>query len=118
MVKCPNCGAPMQDGICTYCHFVENKERTSNKINDAYQYSSNNTYSFDRIGISSKSKTVAFILCFFLGFTGAHKFYVGKILMGILYFFTFGFFGIGWIIDVILILMGSFKDNNNLLLKK
>lgn len=34
-----------------------------------------------------------------LGLLGAHHFYLGRILNGILYFFTFGCFGLGWIID-------------------
>ncbi|MDE6260587.1 MAG: TM2 domain-containing protein [Oscillospiraceae bacterium] len=44
------------------------------------------------------------LLCVFLGFLGAHKFYERKIGMGILYIFTFGIFGIGWLIDIITIL--------------
>ena len=51
-----------------------------------------------------KNKWVAFLLCLFLGVVGAHKFYEGKIGMGILYIFTFGLFGIGWIIDLIALL--------------
>src|SRR3978361_975582 len=46
-----------------------------------------------------KSKSTAYILWFFLGALGAHKFYLEKTGMGVLYFFTFGLFGIGWIID-------------------
>lgn len=34
-----------------------------------------------------------------LGILGAHHFYLGRIVNGILYFFTFGCFGLGWIID-------------------
>jgi len=60
---------------------------------------------------SSKSKSVALILCIFLGYFGVHHFYVGKVGMGILYFFTAGLCGIGWIIDIIRILAGSFKDS-------
>ena len=51
-----------------------------------------------------KDKWVAFLLCFFLGTIGIHKFYEGKIGMGILYLFTFGLFGIGWFVDWIIIL--------------
>ena len=55
-----------------------------------------------------KNKWVAFFLCLFFGIFGAHKFYEGKIGMGILYLFTFGLFGIGWFIDCIVLL---FKPN-------
>ncbi len=52
-----------------------------------------------------KNKWIAFLLCLFLGVIGAHKFYEGKILMGIIYLCTGGLFGIGMIIDLILILL-------------
>ena len=52
-----------------------------------------------------KNKWIAFFLCLFLGYFGAHKFYEGRIGMGILYLLTIGLFGIGWIVDIILILM-------------
>lgn len=53
-----------------------------------------------------KNKWVAFVLCFFLGVFGAHKFYEGKVGMGILYIFTGGLCGIGVIVDLIKILIG------------
>jgi TM2 domain-containing membrane protein YozV len=42
-------------------------------------------------------------LCWLFGFTGAHRFYYGKQISGTIWFFTLGLFGIGWLIDVILI---------------
>lgn len=51
-----------------------------------------------------KNKWISFLLCFFLGIFGAHKFYEGKIGMGILYIFTVGLFGIGALVDLIVIL--------------
>jgi restriction system protein len=51
-----------------------------------------------------KDKWVAFILAFFLGYWGIHRFYEGKIGTGILYIFTFGLFGIGCLVDWIIIL--------------
>ena len=48
----------------------------------------------------TKKNLVYFFLCLFLGFTGAHKFYKGKILIGIVYLFTGGLFLIGWAVDL------------------
>lgn len=56
----------------------------------------------------AKSKWVSFFLCLFFGVFGAHKFYEGRILMGILYIFTGGLVGIGVIIDLVILL---FKPN-------
>ena len=44
---------------------------------------------------------IELLLCFFLGFFGAHKFYRKKIGMGLLYLFTYGLFGIGYLVDLI-----------------
>ncbi len=48
-----------------------------------------------------KNKWVAFFLCLFLGFLGAHRFYEGKIATGILYLCTLGLGGIGVIVDLV-----------------
>lgn len=48
------------------------------------------------------SKTIGYVLWIF-GFMGAHRFYYGKTLTGILYFFTLGLLLIGWIVDLFLI---------------
>jgi len=47
-------------------------------------------------------KSIGYILWIF-GFTGSHRFYYGKPLIGTIYFFTLGILGIGWIIDFFLI---------------
>jgi hypothetical protein len=46
-----------------------------------------------------KSKKTAYLLWFFFGFLGVHKFYLNKTGIGVLYVFTVGFFGVGWLID-------------------
>ena len=49
----------------------------------------------------TKENKVYFCLCLFLGFLGAHKFYKGKTLIGVVYLFTGGLFFIGWAVDLI-----------------
>lgn len=64
-----------------------------------------------------KIKSMALILCVVLGMLGAHCFYAGKAGMGILYLFTGGLFGIGWIVDIIRIAAGSYTDSHGLPIK-
>ncbi|WP_085248454.1 NINE protein [Gilliamella mensalis] len=49
-----------------------------------------------------KSKGVAYLLWFFLGVGGIHRMYCGKWISGFIWLFTFGLFGIGWIVDIFL----------------
>lgn len=66
---------------------------------------------------SPKDKSMTLILCVVLGMLGAHCFYAGKAGMGILYLFTGGLFGIGWIVDIIRIAAGSYTDSHGLPIK-
>lgn len=61
--------------------------------------------------ISNRHFVVCLILAIFFGYWGLHRFYAGKIGTGILWMFSFGGFGIGWFVDVITILSGSFTDS-------
>lgn len=56
----------------------------------------------------AKNKWVSFFLCLFLGVFGIHKFYEGRMLLGIVYLFTMGLFGIGVLFDLVILL---FKSN-------
>jgi len=53
-------------------------------------------------GETTHSKLIGYLLLI-IGFTGAHRFYYGKNITGIIWLLTGGIFGIGWIIDIFLI---------------
>lgn len=121
--KCPMCGAPMKTNVCEYCGYEapepteskqpEEKTQTQTEQPQPQQVFINNQtiiHNKTFVPVSGKSKLVALILCILFGYFGFHRFYVGKIGSGILYLFTFGFCGIGWIIDTILIALGLFRD--------
>ncbi|GHV87495.1 hypothetical protein AGMMS50255_7910 [Spirochaetia bacterium] len=63
--------------------------------------------------VAGKSKMTAYLLWFFLGWCSAHKFYLGKTGVGILYLLTGQLGLIGWVIDAFT--LGSQVDNYNLL---
>ena len=66
---------------------------------------------------SEKNIIVAFVLAFFLGVFGIHRFYVGKVGTGILMLLTLGGFGIWALIDVVFIGVGEFSDKDGKKLK-
>ena len=61
---------------------------------------------------SQKSKGVALVLCVLLGYMGIHRFYVGKIGTGILWLLTLGCFGIGWIVDIVMLCCNKCADKS------
>ena len=63
-------------------------------------------------GVSEKSRLVTVLLCLFLGWFGAHRFYVGKIGTGILMIITFGGLGVWYVADLIMVICGAFKDKD------
>ena len=109
---CKFCGEKIPEDavMCTHCgRQVEQLkgEQPQVVINNA-NTNTNMTKNIGAVSGRPKNKWVAIILCAFLGFLGAHKFYEGKTGMGILYLFTCGLFGVGIIIDFIALL---FKPN-------
>ena len=98
-VLCPHCGCQVEE--------LKHAEQPSIVINNANTNTNTNQNINTPIvaGLRAKNKWVAFFLCLFLGYLGAHKFYEGRIGMGILYLFTGGLFGFGWLIDCIVLLL-------------
>lgn len=64
--------------------------------------------------MSQKSKWVTLVLCVGFGWLGLHRFYLGKIVTGIIYFLTMGLFGIGILFDFIMLILGRTKDGKRL----
>ena len=112
---CKHCGAkiPAAAVVCTHCgcqvEEIKHNDQPNIVINNANTNTNTNTnVNPGMFGVRVKNKWVALLLCVFLGYIGAHKFYEGKVGMGILYLFTVGLFGIGWLIDCVVLL---FKPN-------
>lgn len=102
---CHSCGATidMEAMFCPKCgekqsRFVNNNpERVSAELNSKW--------------------LITLLLCIILGYWGAHRFYNGKHGTAILMIITFGGFGIWYIIDLILIILGQFKDKDGNFIK-
>jgi len=120
MKFCKHCGKqiPKDAVLCVHCgRQVEELSKGTQSPNIVITNSNTNANTATATAAAGvplnalkkeKNKWVAVLLCFFLGFLGAHKFYEGKIGMGILYLFTVGLFGIGILVDFIVLL---FKPN-------
>ncbi|WP_353892562.1 TM2 domain-containing protein [Proteinivorax hydrogeniformans] len=64
--------------------------------------------------MSEKNFLVTLLLAILIGELGIHRFYAGKIGTGLLMLFTLGGCGIWWIIDIIIVATGNFKDSKGL----
>jgi len=67
--------------------------------------------------LSDKGFVPTALLCFFLGAFGVHRFYVGKIGTGVLQLITLGGLGIWALIDLVMIILGNFKDKQGRYIK-
>ena len=107
---CQHCGEtiPADAVLCTHCGRQVGQVTAPQPqvvINNSNVNTNNNNIGMLK---KPKNKWTALLLCLFLGGVGAHKFYEGKVGMGILYILTIGLFGIGVVVDLIAIL---FKPN-------
>ena len=108
---CKHCGEKIPEDaiVCTKCgrQVEEIKKNGSDQIvinNNNNAIASASATAVAGVGGMGrpKNKWVALLLCIFT--LCGHKFYEGKIGMGIIYLFTGGLFLVGWVIDIIALL--------------
>jgi RNA polymerase subunit RPABC4/transcription elongation factor Spt4 len=109
---CPHCGTRYHTNACPNCGYLPVQLRSTAGEEREVRYVE------VKPAVSGKSRLAALLLVLFLGVLGIHRFYVGKVGTGILYILTGGFFGIGLLIDLILILCGAFRDKRGLPVKE
>jgi len=63
---------------------------------------------------SEKDWMVTLILAILVGGLGIDRFYSGSILLGVLKLVTLGGLGLWWLIDLIMLVTGSYKDGNGI----
>jgi len=62
--------------------------------------------------VSEKDWVVTLVLAVVLGFLGIDRFYAGSIGLGVLKLLTSGGLGLWWLIDIILLATGNYRDGN------
>lgn len=103
MVFCRGCGKEIHETAvsCPFCGAVQRGP-------SSLQPEASNS-------VTEKRLLPATIICFFLGWAGVHRFYVGKVGTGLLMFLLTLCFGIGmvwWFIDFIMLICGAFTDKD------
>jgi len=117
---CQNCGAPLelQSKFCESCGTPIEQPSPPQPV---YTQQQQPIYTQPHVtvnminptqAVSPKSQGILIILWILGGYFGLHYFYAGRIGMGLLYFFTVGLFGLGWLVDICAILGGTFRDEH------
>ena len=88
-----------------------------------YNNNTYNNYNSTRTTIPTaqhgdRSFLVTLLLCLFVGYLGVHRFYTKNYIAGIIQLLTGGMCGIWWLIDLILIAVGTYRDGDGLPLQK
>lgn len=115
-MNCQNCGAVIQEGQVKCLKCGTSIQLQNNQPGNFQQSATNpqNVYVTNNYNNQGKGKSwlVTLLLCIFIGYLGVHRFYTGSIGIGLLQLFTGSICGIWWFIDLILILVGSYRDGN------
>jgi TM2 domain-containing membrane protein YozV len=106
--NCDNVDGPTFTKSLSTVFKIKYANGTSQVMNSPQQNNNNNDGTVE----GQKSQAIAIGLWFFLGMIGVHRFYLGHVGIGILYFLTLGLCGIGWLVDGILFLTGDLQPKN------
>lgn len=109
---CKHCGGKIAEEavVCPLCGCQVEELHQNNQGNQQVILNNNTNYNannYNNVNVpygKKRDKLTAILLCLFLGWIGAHRFYEGKIATGILYALTLGLFGVGILIDLIILL--------------
>jgi TM2 domain-containing membrane protein YozV len=103
MVHCRGCGQKIHETApaCPHCGAPQRAVTASAPAIPGLTFT----------GPHGKSWLALFVLCFFAGFLGVHRFYVGKVGSGIAQLLTFGGLGFWILWDFIQICRGRFTDS-------
>jgi hypothetical protein len=106
--SCPSCGGPTPNPgqLCPNCDAKQRDIFNSNQ----QQFGGGGGPTNNRPPQDSNRWLITLLLCWFLGPFGVHRFYTGHIGIGVVQLLTFGMCGIWSFIDLIIILIGNFKD--------
>jgi hypothetical protein len=94
---CSNCGAQIDDKavVCVKCGAPTPNFRSNPPINE---------------DVEGYDWLTTLLLCFFLGAFGVHNFYTKKTGIAIIQLLTLGGCGIWALVDLIMIVAGSYRD--------
>ncbi|MBP3253390.1 MAG: TM2 domain-containing protein [Bacteroidales bacterium] len=108
---CVSCGAVIDRNAeyCPKCGVKQSENYQDNRQNQNNNNPFGNNQRSNVLDIN-KEWIITLLLCIFLGELGVHRFYNGRIGTGLLMLITLGGLGIWYLIDIIFVVMGRFKD--------
>lgn len=103
-VVCTSCGCQVEDVHSNVAPAATPVVAPSIVVQNVNNNNNNNMGGMGCSPFRMCNKWISIIFCIFGGWFGLHKFYEGKIIMGIIYFCTFGLLGVGIVLDFLVLL--------------
>lgn len=114
---CKKCGAQVdsRDVFCSKCGFSlpKSEDGYTSYTQQPTPSSQQSTCDCPKEGYSDKNGLAVLLLALFLGYLGIHSFYTGRTLVGVIQLLTLGGCGIWVLIDIIMLVTGSYRDGED-----